>query len=86
MVLAHAASLSPASPYSPNFDLRTAAAVSAVARRRTGRGTFNENEFDPSTLGLEAEREALVGRREQGDSNTMDYTPPREGRFEQYYD
>ncbi|THX08772.1 hypothetical protein D6D17_04179 [Aureobasidium pullulans] len=68
----------PSSPYSPNLDLRTAAAVSAVERRRTARGFPNENVVDPSTNGMETERDTLMRRREHGGVDIIDYTPPRE--------
>ncbi|THY55190.1 hypothetical protein D6C90_02140 [Aureobasidium pullulans] len=75
----HATTSQPSSPYSPNLDLRTAAAVSAVERRRTARGFPNENVVDPSTNGMETERDTLMRRREQGGVDIIDYTPPREG-------
>ncbi|THX58952.1 hypothetical protein D6D06_02498 [Aureobasidium pullulans] len=75
----HATTSQPSSPYSPNLDLRTAAAVSAVERRRTARGFPNENVVDPSTNGMETERDTLVRRREHGGVDIIDYTPPREG-------
>ncbi|THW82112.1 hypothetical protein D6D18_08515 [Aureobasidium pullulans] len=56
----HATTSQPSSPYSPNLDLRTAAAVSAVERRRTARGFPNENVVDPSTNGMETERDTLM--------------------------
>ncbi|THZ29860.1 hypothetical protein D6C89_01776 [Aureobasidium pullulans] len=74
----HATTSQPSSPYSPNLDLRTAAAVSAVERRRTARGFPNENVFDPSTNGMETERDTLMRRREHGGVDIIDYTPPRE--------
>jgi hypothetical protein len=74
----------PSSPYSPNFDLRTAAAVTAVQRRRTARGFFNENVVDPSTNGMEAEREVYLRRIGTDGTITTDDTPPREGRYERY--
>ncbi|TIA67126.1 hypothetical protein D6C83_02087 [Aureobasidium pullulans] len=80
----HATTSQPSSPYSPNLDLRTAAAVSAVERRRTARGFPNENVVDPSTNGMETERDTLMRRREQGGVYIIDYTPPREGRYERY--
>ncbi|THY28517.1 hypothetical protein D6D00_04168 [Aureobasidium pullulans] len=80
----HATTSQPSSPYSPNLDLRTAAAVSAVERRRTARGFPNENVVDPSTNGMETERDTLMRRREQGGVDIIDYTPPREGRYERY--
>ncbi|THV87727.1 hypothetical protein D6D27_07407 [Aureobasidium pullulans] len=80
----HATTSQPSSPYSPNLDLRTAAAVSAVERRRTARGFPNENVVDPSTNGMETERDTLMRRREQGGVDIVDYTPPREGRYERY--
>lgn len=70
-------------PYSPNADLRTAAAVSAVGRRRATRTVSNENEIDPSSNGMEVERETWMRRRENH-ANIMDCTPPRTGRFERY--
>ncbi|THZ80247.1 hypothetical protein D6C84_07585 [Aureobasidium pullulans] len=75
----HATTSQPSSPYSPNLDLRTAAAVSAVERRRTARGFPNENVVDPSTNGMETERDTLMRRREQGGVDIIDYTPPRQG-------
>ncbi|THX38336.1 hypothetical protein D6D10_05161 [Aureobasidium pullulans] len=75
----HATTSQPSSPYSPNLDLRTAAAVSAVERRRTARGFPNENVVDPSTNGMETERDTSMRRREQGGVDIIDYTPPREG-------
>lgn len=80
----YATTSQPSSPYSPNLDLRTAAAVSAVERRRTARGFPNENVVDPSTNGMETERDTLMRRREQGGVDIVDYTPPREGRYERY--
>ncbi|KAI4756718.1 hypothetical protein E4T51_10217 [Aureobasidium sp. EXF-12344] len=74
----------PSSPYSPNLDLRTAAAITAVQRRRTARGVSNENVIDPSTNGMEAEREAYLRRIGTDGTITMDDTPPREGRYERY--
>ncbi|THY33644.1 hypothetical protein D6D01_02182 [Aureobasidium pullulans] len=74
----HATTSQPSSPYSPNLDLRTAAAVGAVERRRTARGFPNGNVVDPSTNGMETERDTLVRRREQDGVDIMDYTPPRE--------
>lgn len=72
----------PSSPYSPNLDLRTAAAITAVERRRTARAISNENVINPSTNGMEAEREALLRRRGDDSTNTLDETPPRQGRYE----
>ncbi|KAI4848433.1 hypothetical protein E4T44_03937 [Aureobasidium sp. EXF-8845] len=80
----HATSSQPSSPYSPNLDLRTAAAITAVQRRRTARGVSNENAIDPSMNGMEAERDALLRRIEADGTTTMDDTPPREGRYERY--
>ncbi|THY02729.1 hypothetical protein D6D03_04916 [Aureobasidium pullulans] len=74
----HATTSQPSSPYSPNLDLRTAAAVSAVERRRTARGFPNENVVDPSTNGMETERDTSMRRREHGGVDIIDYTPPRE--------
>ncbi|KEQ99691.1 hypothetical protein AUEXF2481DRAFT_85269 [Aureobasidium subglaciale EXF-2481] len=72
------------SPYSPNLDLRTAAAISAVERRRTARVISNENVIDPSTNGMEAEREAFLRRGAADGTDTLDCTPPHEGRYEKY--
>lgn len=72
------------SPYSPNLDLRTAAAITAVERRRTARAISNENVIDPITNGMEAEREALLRRREDGGTNILDDTPPHQGRCERF--
>jgi hypothetical protein len=80
----HATSSQPSSPYSPNLDLRTAAAITAVQRRRTARGVSNENVIDPSMNGMEAERDAFLRRVEANGTTTMDDTPPREGRYERY--
>ncbi|THW91990.1 hypothetical protein D6D15_03441 [Aureobasidium pullulans] len=80
----HVTTSQPSTPYSPNLDLRTAAAVSAVERRRTARGFPNENVVDPSTNGMETERDTLMRRREQGGVDIIDYTPPRENRYERY--
>lgn len=74
----------PPSPYSPNLDLRTAAAITAVERRRTARAFSNENVIDPSTNGMEAEREALLRRRGDSSANILDDTPPRQGRYERF--
>lgn len=74
----------PSSPYSPNLDLRNAAAITAVQRRRTARVVSNENVMDPSTNGMEAEREALLRRIEPDGTATIDNTPPREGRYERF--
>jgi hypothetical protein len=82
--LPHTTSSQPSSPYSPNFDPRTAAAITAVQRRRTARGVSNENSIDPSTNGMEAERQAFLRRMEADGTTTMDDTPPREGRYERY--
>ncbi|CAD0082989.1 unnamed protein product [Aureobasidium vineae] len=78
----HLTNSQPSSPYSPNLDLRTAAAITAVGRRRTARAFSNENVIDPSTNGMETEREALLRRREEAGTNTMDDTPPRQGKYE----
>jgi hypothetical protein len=80
----HMTSSQPASPYSPNLDLRTAAAITAVRRRRTARGASNENLIDPSMNGVEAEREMLLRRMGSDGTTTLDDTPPREGRYERY--
>ncbi|KAI5209970.1 hypothetical protein E4T39_00504 [Aureobasidium subglaciale] len=72
------------SPYSPDLDLRTAAATSAVMRRRTARVISNENVIDPSTNGMEAERQTVWRRGAADGTNTLDCTPPREGRYEKY--
>jgi hypothetical protein len=82
--LPHTTNSQPSSPYSPNLDLRTAAAITAVQRRRTARGVSNENTIDPSTNGMEAERQAFLRRMETDGTTTMDDTPPREGRYERY--
>lgn len=74
----------PASPYSPNLDLRTAAAITAVERRRTARAFSDENVIDPSTNGMEAERDALLRRREDDNTNGLDHTPPPQGRYERF--
>lgn len=74
----------PSIPYSPNLNLRTAAAITAVQRRRTARGVSNENVIDSSTDGMEAEREAYLRRIGTDGTVTMDDTPPREGRYERY--
>lgn len=74
----------PSSPHSLNLDLGAAAAISAVERRRTARAFSNENVIDPSVNGMEAEREALLRRRGDGSTNTLDDTPPRQGRYERF--
>jgi len=74
----------PSSPYSPNLDLRNAAAISAAQRRRTARAVSNENVIDPITNGMEAEREAFLRRMRPDSTFTIDDTPPREGRYERY--
>ena len=74
----------PSSPYSPNLDLRTAAAITAVQRRRTARGVSNENVIVPSTNGMEAEREVYLRRLQADGTITIDDTPPRESRYERY--
>ncbi|CAD0107598.1 unnamed protein product [Aureobasidium uvarum] len=78
----HLTNSQPSSPYSPNFDLRTAAAITAVERRRTARAFSQENVIDPSTNGMETEREAMWRRRDEDGTNIMDDTPPRQGRYE----
>ncbi|KAI4715812.1 hypothetical protein E4T48_07989 [Aureobasidium sp. EXF-10727] len=79
----HLTNSQPSSPYSPNLDLRTAAAITAVGRRRTARALSNENVIDPRTNGMETERDAMLSRREEHGTNTMDDTPPRQvGIFE----
>jgi hypothetical protein len=80
----HTTSSQPSSPHSLNLDLRTAAAITAVQRRRTARGMSNENVIDPSMNGMEAERDAFLRRIEADGTTTMDNTPPREGRYERY--
>jgi hypothetical protein len=80
----HTTSSQPSSPYSPNLDLRTAAAITAVQRRRTARGVSTENVIGPSMNGMEAERDAFLRRIEADGTTTMDDTPPREGRYERY--
>ncbi|KEQ67756.1 uncharacterized protein M437DRAFT_62129 [Aureobasidium melanogenum CBS 110374] len=72
----------PSSPYSPNLDLRTAAAITAVERRRIARAFSDENVIDTSINGMEAEREALLRRRGDDSTNILDETPPRQGRYE----
>lgn len=78
----HMTNSQPSSPYSPNLDLRNAAAVTAVQRRRIARAVSNENVIDPSTNGMEAGRDALLRRMDPGGTVTIDNTPPREGRYE----
>jgi hypothetical protein len=80
----HMTSSQPASPYSPNLDLRTAAAITAVQRRRTARGVSNENVIDPSMNGMEADRELFLRRMGSDGTTTLDDTPPRQGRYERY--
>ena len=80
----HMTNSQPSSPYSPNLDLRNAAALTAVQRRRTARAVSNENGIDPSTNGMEAERETFLRRMESDGTVTIDNAPPRGGRYERY--